>query len=153
MRASQETRETLPSDLVRSRGEPAFSVYPFLTCSNSWKKLNNPIATVTKPAIIQANAEPAAIVPPTMQMPQAAIPREIRYATAVSVSQSMNRELLIWTIQGRVKLAAPEQGADLRFVALCGAVRHAGHQAAYRELLCADAPLVRTGSDQSDTPD
>jgi hypothetical protein len=146
-------RETPPSDLVRSRGEPAFLVYPLLTCANSWKKLKDPIATVTKPAIVQANAAPAAIVPPTMQMPQAVIPREIRYATAVSVSQSMNRELLIWTIQGRVMLAAPEQGADLRFVALCGANRHAGHQAAYRELLYADAPLVRMGSDQSDIPD
>jgi hypothetical protein len=146
-------RETPPSDLVRPRVEPAFLVYPSLTCSNSWKKLKDPIATVTKPAIVQANAEPAAIVPPTMQMPQAAIPREIRYAAAVSVSQSMNRELLIWTIQGRVMLAAPEQGADLRFVALCGAIRHAGHQAAYRELPCADALLVRMGSDQSDIPD
>jgi hypothetical protein len=61
----------------------------------SWKKLKDPIAKVTKPAIVQTNAELAVIVPPTMQMPQAASPREIRYATAVSVSQSMNRELLI----------------------------------------------------------
>jgi hypothetical protein len=86
-----------------------------LTCANSWKKLNDPIA--------------------------------------VWVSQSMNLELLIWTIHGRMMLAAPEQGADLRFVALCGAIRHAAHHPAYRELLCADAPLVRMGSDQSDIPD
>jgi len=50
-------------------------------------------------------------------------------------------------------LAAPERGADLRFVALCGATHHAGHHAAYRELLYADAPLVRMGSDQSDILD
>jgi hypothetical protein len=74
-----------------SRAGPAFLVYPLLACANSWKKLKAPIATVAKPAIAQAKPEPAAIVPATIQMPQAKIPREIRYATAVSVSQSKNR--------------------------------------------------------------
>jgi hypothetical protein len=84
---------------------------------------------------------------------QAAIPREIRYARAVSVSQRINRELLIWTTEGREMLAEPERLADLRFVAPCGASRHAGHHEVYRELPCADAPLVRMGSDRSDRLD
>jgi hypothetical protein len=41
---------------------------------------------VARPASVQAKGEPAAIVPATTQIPQAVIPTEIRYATAVSIS-------------------------------------------------------------------
>jgi len=58
--------------------------YPLdtLICS---KRLKDPIVTVTRPASVQAKAEPAARVPTTIQMPHAVIPMEIRYARAVSI--------------------------------------------------------------------
>ena len=45
---------------------------------------------------VQAQGEPAAIVPATTQIPQAIIPTEMRYATAVSIPgpRYMGRDLL-----------------------------------------------------------
>jgi hypothetical protein len=63
----------------------------------------------------------------------------------------MGREMLIMA-EDREKLAAPEQ-MRFRFVALCGATRHAAPQAAYREPPFADVLLERMGSHQSDILD
>jgi hypothetical protein len=50
------------------------------------KRLADPTNTVTRPANVQANGKPDARVPATSQIPQANIPTEMRYATAVSIS-------------------------------------------------------------------
>jgi hypothetical protein len=61
--------------------------------------------------------------------------------------QKYEGEILIETTE------YPEPGTGFRFVALCGATRHAGRHAAYRELPCAGDLLVRMDSDQSETLD
>ena len=71
---------------VRRAGHQRVTV-DALTCS---RRLRDPIVTVARPASVQAKGEPAASVPATIQMPQAVIPTEIRYATAVSITASMN---------------------------------------------------------------
>ena len=114
------------------------------------KRLTEPIVAVARPASVQANSEPVASVPATIEMPQAVIPTEIRYATAVSVSRIWARSLFISAIEGRKTQAASARGMRLQFAALCGATRHAEPLGASRELPCAAVLLVRPGSDQSD---
>jgi len=120
-----------------------------LICSN---RLKVPIATVVRPASVQAKGEPAESVPATIQMPQAVIPTEIRYATAVSVTVSRlwARRLLMSAIEDRETQATPAHGMRFQFAALSGAIGHAEPRAACRELPCVAVPLVRTGCDQSD---
>src|SRR5438093_7760999 len=117
--------------------------------------MRDPTVTVARPARVQAKGEPAAIVPATTQIPQAVIPTEIRYATAVSISVplSMGRELLILVVEDQEMQAAPEQAKCFRFSALCGAIRHVGPQAVCRELPCADVLRARMASDQTDILD
>src|SRR4029078_4619573 len=85
--------------MVPSAGHQIVTV-DALICST---RLKDPILTVARPASVQAKGEPADSVPATIQMPQAAIPRRIRYATAVSIAVSMiwARRLLMSAIEDR----------------------------------------------------
>lgn len=66
-----------------------------LSCS---KRLRDPTATTMRPASV--HAKPAAIVPVTIQLPNAIIPTEIRYAAPASISASrIDRKPLIAVVE------------------------------------------------------